>query len=64
MNVKETLEQCLHAWKQVEHILDLRYFDHVGRDLEVSSLNSIEQICRQEIKALEHDIKEVNEDGK
>ena len=46
MNVKETLEQCLDAWKRVmKHELS----------------ESVRAIARQEIKALEHDLEEVEE---
>lgn len=62
MNIKETLEQCLYAWKEVKKSLSkmtiTTYTRHDGKDT-FGAYFYLDALADQEINALEHDLKEL-----
>lgn len=64
MNVKETLEQCLFAWKEVKKSLERMHFTTTTKQTGKETFGAyfyLQAIADQEIKALQHDLKELGE---
>lgn len=59
MKIKETLEQSLDAWKEVKKVL---FLARTYNELKFDGYYYIGELADQEIKALEHDLKELGEE--
>ena len=62
MNIKDTLEQCLWAWNEVKKALNRMTITTYTRQSGKETFGAyfyLGQLADQEIKALEHDLKEL-----